>query len=82
MLDSSKLSAVDHKFVLTGADYKTVLEDKSLFEQMKESLKKFKGQSVVANEYHEKGVKVWLRGGNRHLGKDQILLFLHYTKER
>ena len=57
LLDSCKLSSVDQKFVLTGVDYKAGLENKTLFEQMKESLKKFKGQSVVQEE-DEKPVKV------------------------
>ena len=57
LLDSCKLSSVDQKFVLTGVDYKVGLEKKTLFEQMMESLKKFKGQSVVQEE-DEKPVKV------------------------
>ena len=57
LLDSCKLSSVDQKFVLTGVDYKAGLENKTLFKQMKESLKKFKGQSVVQEE-DEKPVKV------------------------
>ena len=47
LLDSCKLSAVDQKFVLTGVDYKLGIEEENLFDQMKETLKKFKGQSVV-----------------------------------
>ena len=58
LLDSCKLSAVDQKFVLTGVDYKIGLERKDLFDQMKESLKKFKGQSVVDHEDDEKAIKV------------------------
>ena len=58
LLDSCKLSAVDQKFVLTGVDYKSGLEKKNLFDQMKESLKKFKGQSVVEHEEDEKAIKV------------------------
>ena len=58
LLDSCKLSAVDEKFVLTGVNYKAGLKKKTLFEQMKESLKKFKGQSVVDREDDDKAVKV------------------------
>ena len=58
LLDSCKLSAVDQKFVLTGVDYKLGIEEENLFDQMKESLKKFKGQSVVEHEEDEKAIKV------------------------
>ena len=58
LLDSCRLSAVDQKFVLTGVNYKTGLKKKNLFDQMKESLKKFKGQSVVEHDDEDKAVGV------------------------
>ena len=54
LLDASNLTEVDQKFVLTGVDYSTGLKAKTLFDQMKESLKKFKGQNVIGKE-EEKG---------------------------
>ena len=42
LLDASKLSDNDEKFVLTGIDFKSAKEKKDLFEQVKNSLKSFK----------------------------------------
>ena len=50
LLDASNLSEVDQKFVLTGVDYGKGLRKETLFDQMKESLKKFKGQSVIKGD--------------------------------
>ena len=50
ILDAAQLTDVDQKFVLTGVRYKEGLEEGSLFEQMKESLKKFSGRGVVTKE--------------------------------
>ena len=47
LLDSSKLSETDEKFVLTGIDFKVAKEKKDLFEQVKNSLKKFQSRNKL-----------------------------------
>ena len=48
LLESTKLSENDEKFVLTGIDFESAKTRKDLFKQMKTSLKKFHGRTVVS----------------------------------
>ena len=50
LLSDSKLNEIETKLVLTGVDYKTGKETKNLLEQVKESLKKFKGRPAVLED--------------------------------
>lgn len=43
LLKASKLSEVDEKFVLTGVDYSEAKGKKNLLDQVKQSLRNFKG---------------------------------------
>ena len=47
LLQASRLNEMDTKLVLTGVNYKEGKAKKDMLEQVKESLKKFKGRSVV-----------------------------------
>ena len=49
LLDDAKLDGVETKLVLTGVDFKKAKEDKNLEQQIKDSLKKFKGRSVITS---------------------------------
>ena len=49
LLEASKLSETDEKFVLTGVDYPEAKEKKNLFDQVKLSLKKFQGRKMVSS---------------------------------
>ena len=58
LLDTSDLSDMERKLVLTGVNYTEGKSNKTLLSQMKEALKKFIGKGVVAsNEYEAKAVK-------------------------
>ena len=46
------------KLVLTGVDYSAGKTNKNFIEQVKISLKKFKGRSVITNADERKAVKV------------------------
>ena len=57
LLKDANLEEMDIKLVLTGVDFQAGKEDKNLLEQVKSSLKKFKGRSVIS-EKDDKAVKV------------------------
>ena len=50
LLEATRLTDMDEKFVLTGVDYDKAKTDKNLFEQIKSSLKKFQGRTVIGSE--------------------------------
>ena len=50
LLQASKLNKIDIKLVLTGVDYAAGKTNKNLLQQVKDSLKKFKGHPVIMNE--------------------------------
>ena len=50
LLEAANLNESDEKFVLTGVDFVSGKEKKNLEEQMKGSLKKFQGRSLVSSE--------------------------------
>ena len=50
LLEATRLTDMDEKFVLTGVDYDKAKTDKNLFEQIKSSLKKFQGRKVIGSE--------------------------------
>ena len=50
LLQASQLNEIDTKLVLTGVDYKEGKDKKNMLDQVKESLKKFKGRQVVTQE--------------------------------
>ena len=56
LLEASNLSESDEKFVLTGIDIATGKKQENLEAQMKASLKKFQGRSIVTNS--SDGIKV------------------------
>ena len=59
LLDTSELSEMDRKLVLTGVNYTEGKAKKTLLSQMKEALKKFVGKSVISStEEDTKPVKV------------------------
>ena len=59
LLDTSDLSEMDTKLVLTGVNYSEGKEKKTLLSQMKDALKKFVGRTVISsNEGETKAVKV------------------------
>jgi hypothetical protein len=49
LLESSRLTEVDEKFVLTGVDYADAKTKQNLFNQVKASLKKFQGRKMVSS---------------------------------
>ena len=56
-LDTSELSEMDTKLVLTGAKYSEGKEKKTLLSQMKDALKKLVGRTVItSNEVDSKAV--------------------------
>ena len=50
LLKDAKLSEIETKLVLTGVDYADGKANKNLCEQVKSSLKKFKGRAVILEE--------------------------------
>ena len=54
LLESSRLTEVDEKFVLTGVDYADAKSKQNLFDQVKSSLKKFQGRKMVSAEEESK----------------------------
>ena len=56
VLNAAKLNEMDTKLVLTGVDYEKGKKKGTLLTQMKESLKKFKGRGVLANNDGSKAV--------------------------
>jgi hypothetical protein len=50
LLQASKLNEIETKLVLTGVNYADGKTNKNLLQQVKESLKKFKGRPVVLND--------------------------------
>ena len=48
LLEATKLNEMDEKFVLTGVDFSAAKTKKDLFAQMKASLKKFQGRTIVS----------------------------------
>ena len=50
LLQASQLTEIDTKLVLTGVNYKEGKEKKNMLEQVKDSLKKFKGRPVVLDD--------------------------------
>ena len=50
LLEASNLSENDEKFILTAVDFEEGKKNKDLEKQMKSSLKKFQGRSVLSNE--------------------------------
>ena len=58
LLEASNLSESDEKFVLTGIDIASGKKQENLEAQMKASLKKFQGRSVVTNSSDSDGIKV------------------------
>ena len=54
LLKDSKVDEMETKLILTGVDYSKGKEKEDLLKQMSESLKKFKGRSVISDE--DKGV--------------------------
>ena len=50
LLEACVLSEIDEKFVISAIDYKTGKEKKSLFEQTKNSLRKFKSREKLSYE--------------------------------
>ena len=48
LLEATKLTEMDEKFVLTGVDFSSAKTKKDLFTQIKLSLKKFQGRSLVS----------------------------------
>lgn len=58
LLESSRLSEVDEKFVLTGVSYTEAKTNKNLFEQVKISLKKFQGRQMVSVGAEESNSKI------------------------
>ena len=49
LLEGSRLSETDEKFVLTGVDYPEAKTKKNFFDQLKLSLKKFQGRKMVSS---------------------------------
>ena len=49
LLEATRLGEMDEKFVLTGVDFSSAKTNKDLFKQMKSSLKKFQGRSLVSS---------------------------------
>ena len=58
LLESSRLSEVDEKFVLTGVDYADAKTKNNLFDQVKLSLKKFQGRKMVSSNDEEQKIKL------------------------
>ena len=50
LLQASKLNEIDTKLVLTGVNYAEGKDKKNMMEQVKDSLKKFKGRPVVLDD--------------------------------
>ena len=50
LLEATRLTDMDEKFVLTGVDYAQAKTQKNLFDQVKASLKKFQGRKVINAE--------------------------------
>ena len=50
LLKDAKLNEIETKLVLTGVNYTDGKQNKDLCEQIKNSLKKFKGRSVILEE--------------------------------
>ena len=57
LLKDSKLNDMETKLVLTGVDYTTGKASKNLLQQIKDSLKKFKGRSIILDD-DKRAVKV------------------------
>ena len=58
LLEDAKLNDIDTKLVLTGVSYESAKTDKDLLQQIKNSLKKFTGRSIVSmNNHGAVGVK-------------------------
>jgi hypothetical protein len=57
LLESSRLSEVDEKFVLTGVNYAEAKSKENLFEQVKGSLKKFQCSKVVSSSQEESRIR-------------------------
>ena len=48
LLEATELTEMDEKFVLTGIDFSSAKTKQDLFDQMKASLKKFQGRTLVS----------------------------------
>ena len=53
LLEDAKLNDMDTKLVLTGVDYESAKSNKDLLQQIKNSLKKFTGRSLVSSGNRE-----------------------------
>ena len=58
LLEASNLSENDEKFILTAVDFEEGKKNKDLEKQMKSSLKKFQGRSVLSNNESKEVLKV------------------------
>ena len=58
LLEASNLSENDEKFILTAVDFEEGKKNKDLEKQMKSSLKKFQGRSVLSNSESKDALKV------------------------
>ena len=58
LLQDSKLNDIDTKLVLTGVNYESAKTNKDLLSQIKNSLKKFNGRSIVSGNQEQLAVAV------------------------
>ena len=77
LLQACNISEIEVQLVLTGVDYKEGKEKKNLLSQMKESLKKFVGRSVIDGKNEKlKAVE------STYVTREEMTLLLKQNKKK